>query len=171
MNIKQIRHAVVIGASRGIGLAVAAHLGASGWRVTSVSRTPSPHGGHFAADVTDVAQIGRLAEHVTPEGVDALLYMGGTWERNAFTPAYSFAECEDEELRRVIDTNLLAPIRLVQAMLPALVRSENPKIIVMGALSGLDNVPAPEVANSASKFGLRGAVHALRNALRSERSV
>ena len=38
----------------------------------------------------------------------------------------------------------------------------------MGALSGLDNFPAKEVANTASKFGLRGVVHALREELRQE---
>jgi NAD(P)-dependent dehydrogenase (short-subunit alcohol dehydrogenase family) len=38
----------------------------------------------------------------------------------------------------------------------------------MGALSGRDNFPAREVANSASKFGLRGVVHALREELRSQ---
>jgi len=39
----------------------------------------------------------------------------------------------------------------------------------MGALSGLDNFPAREVANSASKFGLRGVVHSLREELRQDR--
>jgi 3-oxoacyl-[acyl-carrier protein] reductase len=38
----------------------------------------------------------------------------------------------------------------------------------MGALSGRDNFSGREVANSASKFGLRGVVHALREELRSQ---
>ena len=38
----------------------------------------------------------------------------------------------------------------------------------MGALSGRDNFPGREVANTASKFGLRGVVHALREELRSQ---
>ena len=67
----------------------------------------------------------------------------------------------------MIAVNLVAPIRLVKALLPALRRSENPKIIFMGALSGRDNFPGREVANSASKFGLRGVVHSLREELRS----
>ena len=95
--------------------------------------------------------------------------MGGTWESNAFTSDYSFDRCSDEDIRNVIEVNLLAPIRLVKLLLPALRRAENPKIIFMGALSGLDNFPAREVANSASKFGLRGAVHALREELRRDR--
>lgn len=39
----------------------------------------------------------------------------------------------------------------------------------MGSLSGVDDYPYREVANSASKFGLRGVVHALREELRLER--
>jgi hypothetical protein len=38
----------------------------------------------------------------------------------------------------------------------------------MGSLSGRDNFSGREVANSASKFGLRGVVHSLREELRSQ---
>ncbi|WP_008319543.1 SDR family oxidoreductase [Leptolyngbya sp. PCC 6406] len=88
-----------------------------------------------------------------------------------------FQDCSDEDITRVIAVNLVAPIRLVKALLPALRRwsetgpkgpSQNPKIIVMGARSGRDNFPGREVANSASKFGLRGVVHALREELRAQ---
>ena len=95
--------------------------------------------------------------------------MGGTWETKAFTREYSFEKCSDEDIENVIAVNLLAPIQLVKSLLPALRQAQNPKIIFMGALSGLDNFPAPEVANSASKFGLRGVVHALREELRKDR--
>jgi NAD(P)-dependent dehydrogenase (short-subunit alcohol dehydrogenase family) len=95
--------------------------------------------------------------------------MGGTWESKAFTQEYSFEKCAEEDIERVIAVNLLAPIHLVKSLLPALRRSKNPKIVFMGALSGLDNFPAREVANSASKFGLRGVVHALREELRPDR--
>ena len=101
--------------------------------------------------------------------LDALLYMGGTWETKAFTSQYSLEKCSDKDIENVIAVNLLAPIRLVKSLLPALRQAENPKIIFMGALSGLDNFPAREVANSASKFGLRGVVHSLREELRKDR--
>jgi NAD(P)-dependent dehydrogenase (short-subunit alcohol dehydrogenase family) len=38
----------------------------------------------------------------------------------------------------------------------------------MGSLSGRDNCPGREVANTASKFGLRGVMHSLREELRSQ---
>jgi 3-oxoacyl-[acyl-carrier protein] reductase len=116
-----------------------------------------------------MAGVEIAAAAIGEDVLDALLYMGGTWETQAFTSQYSFEHCSDEDIARVIAVNLVAPIRLVKALLPALRRSQNPKIIFMGALSGRDNFPAREVANSASKFGLRGAVHALREELRSQR--
>ncbi|MEM7773130.1 MAG: SDR family oxidoreductase [Cyanobacteria bacterium P01_A01_bin.37] len=113
--------------------------------------------------------IETVVEAIGDDSLDAFLYMGGTWETDAFTPQYSFEACSDEDITQVIAVNLIAPIRLVKALLPALRRSDNPKIIFMGALSGLDNFSGREVANTASKFGLRGIVHSLREELRSQR--
>lgn len=159
---------VVAGASRGIGLAVASHLAPKSQRLLAVSRTLAPVGEWVSADLSSLSGVETTAKAVGSDVLDALLYMGGTWEKNAFTPQYNFEHCADEDITRVIAVNLVAPIRLVKALLPALRRSANPKIIFMGALSGLDNFPAREVANSASKFGLRGVVHALREELRPQ---
>jgi len=109
-----------------------------------------------------------VQQAVGEDRLDGLLYMGGTWETHAFTSQYQFETCSDKDIERVLAVNLLAPIRLIKALLPALRRSDNPKIVLMGALSGRDNFPAREVANSASKFGLRGVVHSLREELRSQ---
>ena len=160
---------LVVGGSRGIGLAVAHHLEKRGERVISVSRTPSAVGTWIEADISKVAGIRAVHAAIAEQRLDGLLYMGGTWETNAFTRAYRFEECPDTELERVLNVNLLAPIRLTQALLPALRRSDNPKILFMGSLSGRDNYRMREVANTASKFGLRGVVDALRRELFSDR--
>jgi 3-oxoacyl-[acyl-carrier protein] reductase len=159
---------IVAGASRGIGLAVAEHLVSQTDRLLAVSRTPAPVGEWLQADLSELAGVKTVAQAIKNDRLDALLYMGGTWETHAFTSQYRFEDCTDEDIDRVIAVNLLAPIRLVKALLPALNRSANPKIIFMGALSGRDNFPGREVANSASKFGLRGVVHSLREELRSQ---
>jgi 3-oxoacyl-[acyl-carrier protein] reductase len=121
------------------------------------------------ADLSELTGITTVTEVVGDLPLDALLYMGGTWETHAFTSQYRFEDCSDDDITRVIAVNLVAPIRLVKALLPALRRSHNPKIIVMGALSSRDNFSGREVANSASKFGLRGVVHALREELRDQK--
>lgn len=159
---------LVAGASRGIGLAVADHLVDQCDRLLAVSRTVAPVGEWVQADLSELAGIETVVNAIGADALDAFLYMGGTWETHAFTPQYRFETCSDEDIIRVIAVNLVAPIRLVKALLPALQRSDNPKIIFMGALSGRDNFPAREVANSASKFGLRGVVHSLREELRSQ---
>lgn len=163
------RRAVVVGASRGIGAAVVEHLVREAWNVVGVSRTPARAGRWVAADIATQEGVEAVVGEVGNSTVDAFLYMGGTWEADAFSDRYAFERCGPEEIERVLRVNLAAPILLTRALLPALRRSENPKIVFMGAISGLDNYPAREVANSASKFGLRGAVHALRESLRHER--
>lgn len=160
---------VVVGASRGVGAAVAEHLMPKTTELITVSRTVSSFGNWIQADVSTKAGIKTVKKAVDDSPLDALLYMGGTWETKAFTREYSFEQCSDEDIANVIAVNLLAPIRLVKSLLPSLRKAANSKIIFMGALSGLDNFPAREVANSASKFGLRGVVHSLREELRQDR--
>jgi 3-oxoacyl-[acyl-carrier protein] reductase len=159
---------LVAGASRGIGLAVAEHLAPQADRVLAVSRTQAPFGDWIQADLSNLAGVETVAKAIGGDRLDALLYMGGMWETYAFTNQYSFEDCSDADIAQVIAVNLVAPIRLVKALLPALRRSDNPKVIFMGALSGRDNFSGREVANSASKFGLRGVVHSLREELRSQ---
>ena len=160
---------IVVGASRGIGAAVAEHLAAQGHQLITVSRSPSNFGRWVEADVSTRKGLKAVHSAIDNAVLDGLLYMGGTWETDAFTSDYSFENCSDRDTETVIGVNLLAPIRLVQALLPNLRQSDNPKIVFMGALSGLDNFPGREVANTASKFGLRGVVHGLREELRPDR--
>lgn len=160
---------VIVGASRGIGAAMAQHYASRTDRLISVSRTPAAHGHWVACDVADPSQVRRLADVLREDVVDALLFLGGTWEEGAFTDAYTFEGSGDDEIERVLAVNLRAPILLVRALLPNLRRSDNARVILIGSLSALDNTATKEVANSASKYGLRGAAQAMTRALRGSR--
>ena len=160
---------VVAGASRGIGLAVADHFAGRGAEILSVSRTRSPHGTWIDADLATPAGIGKVIDAVADRPLDALLYTGGVWERGAFTAAYAFEQSEMAETDWVMAVNLVAPIKLVRGLLPALRRGTNPRVLFVGSLTGLDHAAGREVANSASKFGLRGAAQALQIELSSSR--
>lgn len=166
---QKFQKVLVVGASRGVGAAVSKHIEPQTKKLIAVSRSPAEFGNWLQADVSTSSGIETVRQAIDDSSLDALLYMGGTWETHAFTANYSFENCSDKDIENVIAVNLLAPIRLVKALLPALRQANNPKIIFMGALSGLDNFPAREVANTASKFGLRGVVHALREELRKDR--
>jgi 3-oxoacyl-[acyl-carrier protein] reductase len=160
------RKIAVIGASRGIGAAVAQHFAQKGDRVVSVSRSRAVAGDWIQADISTSEGITLVADKIGESALDALLFMGGVWEDGAFTDQYGFLKSSDRETRFVIAVNTIAPIELTRQLAKNLVKSDNPRAIFIGALSGLDNSATAEVANTASKFGLRGAAQALKLALR-----
>ena len=160
---------VIAGASRGIGLAVADHFAGRGAEILSVSRTPSPHGTWIEADLATPSGIDTVVDAVAGRPLDALLYTGGVWEQGAFTAAYAFEHSTMAETDWVIAVNLVAPIKLVRGLLPNLRRAANPRVLFLGSVTGLDHAAGREVANSASKFGLRGAAQALQTELSSSR--
>jgi short-subunit dehydrogenase len=75
----------IIGASRGIGEAVAHHLVSKLERVLSLSRTISKQGEWIKADVSAPEGVNTVAEAAGQGILDTLLYKGGTGETNAFT--------------------------------------------------------------------------------------
>ncbi|MBD2434880.1 NAD(P)-dependent oxidoreductase [Fischerella muscicola CCMEE 5323] len=160
------RKIVVIGASRGIGAAVAQHFAQKGDSVFSISRGQPIAGEWIQADISTPEGIKSIVSSISESTVDALLFMGGVWENGAFTKQYDFMKSPDEETRFVIAVNTVAPIEITKQLARNLAKSNNPRAIFIGALSGLDNSPTIEVANTASKFGLRGAAQSLRLALR-----
>lgn len=160
------RH-LIIGGSRGIGRDCAEHLAEQGHEILSVSRTPSETGTWIKADVSTVAGVDHVIQTVGDGALDSLLYLGGIWEDGAFTDAYDFLQSPVQETQQVIAVNLIAPILLAQGLTKNLALSKNARIVLIGSTSGLENSSAREVANTASKFGLRGAAEALNASLRS----
>ncbi|MBW4533261.1 MAG: SDR family oxidoreductase [Pleurocapsa minor HA4230-MV1] len=156
---------VVIGASRGIGAAVTQHFVQKGDYVVSVSRSQPVAGEWIQADISTPEGIKLVADTIGESKLDALLFMGGVWEDGAFTEQYNFMQSSDRETRYVIAVNTIAPIELTKQLTKNLIKSDNPRAIFIGSLSGLDNSASIEVANTASKFGLRGAAQALKLAL------
>lgn len=157
---------LIVGASRGIGASVAAHLADKGAVVLSVSRSPSPIGEWIQADIGTVDGVTRVLKAVGDRTLNGLLFLGGIWEDGAFTGRYSFLDSAVEETLQVIAVNLTAPILLAQGLAQNLTRAESARIVLMGSMSGLPNTESPEVANTASKFGLQGAAEALNVSLR-----
>jgi short-subunit dehydrogenase len=67
-------------------------------------------------------------------------------------------------MAEVIHTNLLVPMRLTQALLPALRQQASAQVIQVGSALGRLGLPG-YAAYCASKFGLRGFTEALRREL------
>ena len=153
---------LVAGASRGVGEAVARYFVQKGRTAYSISRSKSPHGVWIKADLSTPEGIDAVAAAIGDKPVEALLYTGGVWEKNAFTEDYSFARSKADEIDYILAVNLSAPVKLVQRLLGNLQKAHNPRVLFIGSVTGLDHFASREVANSASKYGLRGAAQALR---------
>ena len=152
---------LLIGGSRGIGLAVAEHL-SSKHHLFAVSRSKSPYGHWIKADLEESNAASIISSEIGDAVLDGILYLGGTWEKNAFTDGFDFSKSSPQETERVLKVNLITPIHLVQSLAPSLAKSKNAKVIFIGALTGLPNLSSKEVANTASKFGLQGIIHSLQ---------
>lgn len=98
---------LLIGASRGIGGSTAQYLASKGAEILGVSRSPAIAGTWIEADIGTNQGIDRVVEAVGDRVLDGLLFLGGAWEKGAFTEAYDFVSSPKEEVRSLILGQLL----------------------------------------------------------------
>lgn len=164
---------VIYGVSKGLGQAILQAVPQKEDRIFGISRSePSclhPGFQWISADLSQ-PELARdmVKKQIQNQQVDYLIYNVGIWEEKAFEPDYDFENCSDTEISRLLHTNVHACILAIQSLLENLRLSSNAKIILIGSTWGLDNHNGAEVAFSASKFALRGMVHALRQSLRKD---
>jgi NAD(P)-dependent dehydrogenase (short-subunit alcohol dehydrogenase family) len=117
--------AIITGASRGLGLALATGLSEAGWRVVVDARTPADLAAATARIGGDVVAVpGDVRD---PAHQDALLEAAGAVDllvNNAGilgpSPQPRLAAYPLDALREVYEVNVLAPLALTQRALPAL---------------------------------------------------
>jgi NAD(P)-dependent dehydrogenase (short-subunit alcohol dehydrogenase family) len=166
---------LIFGGSRGLGAALSWGLPAHGDKVWLVSRgrpdladTDGVQRVWIEADLSVRGAGLAVAKAVSDAALDLVIYNAGIWEHNAFRDSYDFLEVDDAETERIIAVNLTSAITGIRALLPNLRKSAGAKVILIGSTSGIDNSTGREVAYAASKFGLRGMTHALRENLRAD---
>ena len=116
----------------------------------------------IAADLNQSGDVARIAETARGFGVNVLVNNAGV---NAFG---LFASQAWDDSADVLTTNLLAPMRLTQALLPWLSGQGNAAILNIGSTFG--SLPFPGfAAYSAAKAGLRAFSQALRRELADSR--
>ncbi|MGB5956913.1 SDR family NAD(P)-dependent oxidoreductase [Pseudomonas sp.] len=168
---------LVVGASKGLGKAFMEGLGKPGDTLIGVSRS-KPVAVNIGQDIqaqwieADLGQpaaaVEAIAQALAEGGVDTLIYNLGLWEAEAFEAHYSFLDDRDVELQRMVDCNITATILLIKRLMPLLLKSKKPRIILTGSTSGLPQSGRPEVTFVASKFALRGIAEALREGYRGQ---
>ena len=164
------RHAIVTGAGRGIGAAVADRLAALGAGITLVGRTAktleagraaleAAHGVPTAiavADVTDEAAVGQAFAAATKAlGAPAILI------NNAGAAASAPFKRTDLALwRRMIDVNLTSVYLCSHAVLPMMIEAGYGRIVSIASTAGLTGYRYV-TAYCASKHGVVGLTRAL----------
>lgn len=156
---------VLTGASGGIGGALALALCAEGAEVVAVGRragaleTLREHAGGHAARLRPV-----VADITRPEGrariVEASPRPSALVHAAALGSFGLFEQSEASEREALFQANVLAPMALTQALLPALLLQPEAAVLAVGSTFGSLAHPG-FAAYSASKFALRGFMEAL----------
>jgi 3-oxoacyl-[acyl-carrier protein] reductase len=159
--------ALVTGASRGIGAAVAHRLTAAGVALGLASRSGDDLGieGAVASptDVRDPAQVDALvAATVARHGrLDIVVANAGV---GAYGP---FLDLDPQQLEAMIDVNLKGVLYTARAALPHLIEAGGGDFISLASVAGVNAFPGEAVYN-ASKFGQVGFVRSLDIELREQ---
>ena len=148
---------LVVGATGGLGSAIAKELESRGAYVLRTSRT-SPD---FAADITDSSHRARIVELVAEHGgIDGLVVASG----EVGFGLHGAITCDD--ITRIVDVDLTAPLALTNELLPHL--KDNGNItFVTGAV--VDFATLGMAAYTAAKAGLSASCAVLRRELRSRK--
>lgn len=167
------RLALVTGASRGIGAAVAKRLAASGARVALLARSASAlsalaeeiHGGAIplVCDVRDPSALERA--------LDQLPARLGGWPGIVVNNAGAFfiapaSETSVHAFAETLAVNLTAPFAVVRALLPAMAAAQEGHVVTIGSIADRMAYPG-NAAYAASKYGLRALHEVLRSELRA----
>ena len=165
------RTAVVTGASRGIGAAIAKALAEEGVRVVLIARSASrleetakaiKGSIPIVADVTDPHSVERATARIATalDGAPDILV------NNAGIFSVALAEeTSGETFLQTINTNLVAPFLFVRAFLGDMKRRKRGHVITLGSIADR-TIYSGNAAYSAAKFGVRAIHEVLRAELR-----
>jgi NADP-dependent 3-hydroxy acid dehydrogenase YdfG len=136
------RTALVTGASSGIGAAAVRALAEAGMHTVSAARriercralAEEVGGEAIELDVTDPASVAAMAERL--RDVDVVVHSAG-----GALGMERVEDADDEHWRTMFETNVLGVERVTKALLPALRRSGDGHIVIVGSVAGVEVYP------------------------------
>ena len=156
------RSALVSGASRGIGLAIARAMAADGDAVTVTHRSGEPPSGlaGVRCDVTDSASVDAAFTAVEGDQgpVEVLVANAGV------TKDGLLMRMTDDDWDAVVQTNLTGVFRCVRRASTGMIRRRRGRIVLVGSVSGLYGAPG-QANYAATKAGLVGMARSITREL------
>ena len=164
MNGRPEGSALVTGASRGIGAAIAKALAREGWPVgvnyrsdadsaEAVVREITEAGGRaiaIQADVSDAEAAEALFKRVEDDLGPVLVLVNNAGVRaDGLSP-----QIDDDDWARVIDTNLNAAFRLTRRALRPMIRNRFGRVVNIASIVGIEKANPGQANYAASKAGL-----------------
>lgn len=162
------RKVFITGAGAGVGLAALRHFAAAGWDVTAAVRSDAR-----AAEMRDLLgaeliqarlAIFDLADRVATDAVLETVIADGVPDvlvNNASVGAFGPTELyPDEQVDLALETNFVAPFRIIRALLPHFRARGNGVIVNVSSGAGFSAGPAHGIY-SATKHALEGLSEAL----------
>jgi 3-oxoacyl-[acyl-carrier protein] reductase len=172
-NDQTVQVALVTGASRGIGQAIAATLARQGYVVigtatsesgaAAISESLAAHGGHgLKLDVTDGAAVDAAIEGIVKSrgGLQVLVNNAG------ITRDTLAMRMKDDDWDAVLDTNLKAVFRCSRAVMRPMMKQRHGRIINITSVVGASG-NAGQANYAAAKAGVAGMTRALARELGS----
>lgn len=156
------RTALVTGASSGIGEATVRSLAAAGFEVVAAARrverceevAREVGGRALRLDVADPDSAAELAGNV-PELSVVVNNAGGALGLEPI------AEADEEYWRQMYESNVMGVMRVTKALLPALERSGNGHVVVVGSVAGVEVYPGG-AGYTAAKHAANAVTRTLR---------
>ena len=163
---------VVTGANRGLGLEFARQYAAAGWQVIATCRAPdaatelqklaAESGGRvrvLGMNVTDPKSVRSAAAALKGEAIDLLLNNAGV----GGPPGQQLGNLDYDAWARVLDTNTLGPMRVVEALRENVARSKLKRIVTITSAMGSieDNASGGRYAYRSSKAAVNMVMKSL----------
>jgi NAD(P)-dependent dehydrogenase (short-subunit alcohol dehydrogenase family) len=148
----------ITGSSSGLGRATAKLFASKGWKVIASMRSPEketelkqiPGGRLMALDITNPQQIASVADQVVADGgVDVVFNNAG------YGLAGPLEGLADEQIIRIVNTNMLGAIRTTKAFVPYFREKKAGLFINTTSIGGLMTVPFNAMYH-ATKWALEG---------------
>lgn len=152
------RHALVTGASSGIGLAIARSLVAQGYELDGIARdfscTDLEQMRQHSIDLSELDTLPNALKQI--EATPHVMVLNAGYGQFGGLEQFSH-----RQIRALVDTNLVSNLFLIKHFLPLMKQRGSGDIVLIGSESSLQGARAGSVY-CATKFAIRGLAQSLR---------